>query len=157
KTTTLKLLSGILHPTGGTARVLGHVPARREYALLRRIALIRGSQPIGGPAGLTVMDALRLQQLLYEVSAADLLRNLDELIALLDLEALLERQVRALSLGERMRAGLALALLYRPQVLFLDEPTIGLDVSAVQVIRRFIAAYSQTTGATVLLTSHYMA
>jgi ABC-2 type transport system ATP-binding protein len=157
KTTTLKLLSGILHPTRGTARVLGHLPARREYALLRRIALIRGSQPIGGPAELTVMDSLYFQQLLYEVSAADFRRNLGELVALLNLEPLLERQIRALSLGERMRAGLALALLYRPQVLFLDEPTIGLDVTAVQMMRRFITAYSQTTGATVLLTSHYMA
>jgi ABC-type uncharacterized transport system ATPase subunit len=157
KTTTLKLLSGILHPTSGTARVLGHIPARREGALLRRIALIRGSQPIGGPAELTVMDALRFQQLLYQVPAADFRRNLDELVALLELAPLLERQVRALSLGERMRAGLALALLYRPAVLFLDEPTIGLDVSAVQATHRFLAAYCRATGATVLLTSHYMA
>jgi ABC-2 type transport system ATP-binding protein len=157
KTTTLKLLSGILHPTSGMARVLGHIPARREHALLRRIALIRGSQPIGGPSELTVMDSLRFQQLLYEVPPADFRRNLGELVAMLDLQTLLERQLRALSLGERMRAGLALALLYRPQVLFLDEPTIGLDVTAVQVMRRFIADYSRTTGATVLLTSHYMA
>jgi ABC-2 type transport system ATP-binding protein len=157
KTTTLKLLSGILHPTSGMARVLGHIPARREHALLRRIALIRGSQPIGGPSELTVMDSLRFQQLLYEVPPADFRRNLGELVAMLDLQTLLERQLRALSLGERMRAGLALALLYRPQVLFLDEPTIGLDVTAVQVVRRFIADYSRTTGATVLLTSHYMA
>lgn len=157
KTTTLKLLSGILHPTRGTTRVLGYIPARREYALLRRIAFIRGSQPIGGPAELTVMDSLRFQQVLYEVTAANFRRNLDELVAMLDLEPLLQRQVRALSLGERMRAGLALVLLYRPEVLFLDEPTIGLDVTAVQAMRRFIAAYSRTTGATVLLTSHYMA
>jgi ABC-type uncharacterized transport system ATPase subunit len=157
KTTTLKLLSGILHPTSGDATVLGVAPWRRERAFLRQIAMIRGSQPIGGPGELTVMDALRFQRLIYEVSASDFRRNLDELVAMLDIEALLERQVRALSLGERMRAGLALSLLYRPRVLFLDEPTIGLDVSAVGMVRRFITDYSRATGATVLLTSHYMA
>jgi ABC-2 type transport system ATP-binding protein len=157
KTTTLKMLSGILHPTHGRAEVLGFTPWRREVAFLRQIAMIRGSQPIGGPNELTVMDALRFQQLIYEVSAAEFRKNLAELIEMLDLGPLLERQVRALSLGERMRAGLALSLLYRPRVLFLDEPTLGLDVSAVEMMRRFIADYSRTTGATVLLTSHYMA
>lgn len=157
KTTTLKSLSGILHPTGGAARVLGFVPWRRERAFLRQIAMIRGSQPLGGPGELTVLDSLRFQQLIYEVPAGDFRRNLAELTALLDLGPLLQRQVRALSLGERMRAGLALSLLYRPRVLFLDEPTIGLDVTAVGLMRRFIADYSRQTGATILLTSHYMA
>ena len=157
KTTTLKMLSGILHPTRGTAEVLHFTPWRREAAFLRQIAMIRGSQPIGGPSELTVMDALRFQQLIYEVSTDEFRQNLAELTEMLDLGPLLERQVRALSLGERMRAGLALSLLYRPRVLFLDEPTIGLDVSAVEMMRRFIADYSRTTGATVLLTSHYMA
>ena len=157
KTTTLKILSGILHPTSGEARVLGCVPWKREREFLRRIALIRGSQPIGGPAELTVMDALRFQQLIYEVAEDDFHRNLAELDALLDLGPLLQRQVRALSLGERMRSGLALSLLYRPRVLFLDEPTLGLDVSAVGMVRRFIANYRRETGATILLTSHYMA
>jgi ABC-2 type transport system ATP-binding protein len=104
-----------------------------------------------------VLDSLRFQQLIYEVPAGDFRRNLAELTALLDLAPLLQRQVRALSLGERMRAGLALSLLYRPRVLFLDEPTIGLDVTAVGLLRRFIADYSRQTGATILLTSHYMA
>lgn len=157
KTTTLKMLSGVLHPTAGDARVLGAVPWRREHAFLRQIAMVRGSQPLGEPLELTVLDRLRFQQLLYEVTATDFRRNVDQLTRLLSLERILPRQVRALSLGERMRAGLALALLYRPQVLFLDEPTIGLDVSGVQVVRAFIAAYSRETGATILLTSHYMA
>ena len=157
KTTTLKMLSGILHPTAGEARVLGAVPWRRERAFLRRIAMVRGSQPLGEPLELTVLDRLRFQQLPYEVTDTDFRRNVDQLARLLGLERILTRQVRALSLGERTRAGLALALLYRPQVLFLDEPTIGLDVSAVQQVREFIAAYSRETGATMLLTSHYMA
>ncbi len=157
KTTTLKMLSGILHPTDGEARVLGFVPWRREREYLRRIAMIRGSQPIGGPPELTVMDSLRFQQLIYEVQDEEFKRNLSELDEMLDLGSLLERQIRALSLGERMRSGLALALVYRPRVLFLDEPTIGLDVSAVQMIRSFVATYSRETEATVLLTSHYMA
>ncbi len=157
KTTTLKILSGILHPTAGKALVLGFVPWQRESGLLKQIAMIRGSQPIGGPGELTVMDALRFQQLIYEVPEDEFRRNLAELAEMLELEPLLQRQVRALSLGERMRSGLALSLLYRPRVLFLDEPTIGLDVSAVGTVRRFIAEYSRETGATILLTSHYMA
>ena len=157
KTTTLKMLSGILHPTGGTAEVLGFTPWRRATEFLRQIAMIRGSQPIGGPGELTVMDSLRFQRLIYDVPEANFRHNLAELAELLDLGPLLTRQVRTLSLGERMRSGLALALIYRPRVLFLDEPTIGLDVTAVGMIRRFIAAYSRQTGATILLTSHYMA
>lgn len=157
KTTTLKMLSGILHPTGGEARILGFVPWRRQRDFLKRIALIRGSQPIGGPGELTVTDVLRFQQVIYEVPDSAFRENLTMLTGLLDLEPLLERQVRALSLGERMRVGLAHSLLYRPRVLFLDEPTIGLDVTAVGMVRRFIADYSRETRATVLLTSHYMA
>jgi ABC-2 type transport system ATP-binding protein len=157
KTTTLKILSGILVPTAGEAQVLGFTPWRREPAFLRQLAMIRGSKPIGGPEELTVLDALRFQQLIYEVPDSEFRRNLAELTEMLELAHLLERQVRALSLGERMRAGLALSLLYRPRVLFLDEPTLGLDVTAVGLMRRFIANYSRQTGATVLLTSHYMA
>ncbi|GCE21286.1 ABC transporter ATP-binding protein [Dictyobacter kobayashii] len=156
KTTTLKMLSGILHPSGGTVRVQGFTPWSREVPFLRSIALIRGSQPIGGPTELTVLDSLRFQQTIYDVSVLDFQKNLAELTELLDLEQLLGRQVRALSLGERMRCGLALSLIYRPRVLFLDEPTLGLDVMAVGMMRRFIASYCRRTGATVLLTSHYM-
>jgi ABC-2 type transport system ATP-binding protein len=157
KTTTMKMLSGILHPTAGEARVLGYVPWRRRHEYLKRIALIRGSQPLSGPAELTVMDSLRYQQVLYEVGRTEFKNNIDELVDMLDIAPLLDRQVRALSLGERMRAGLANALVYRPSVLFLDEPTIGLDVSAAAVVRRFVADYAARTGASVLLTSHYMA
>ncbi len=156
KTTTMKILSGILHPTAGTVRVLGNIPWQRKTAFLRRIALVRGSQPIGGPVELTVLDSLRYQQLLYDVSHQDFQANLEELTDLLELERLLPRQVRALSLGERMRAGLAMTLLYKPDVLFLDEPTIGLDVSAAAIVRRFLKGYAVRTGATILLTSHYM-
>lgn len=157
KTSTLKMLSGVLHPTSGEAQVQGFTSWRREYAFLRQIAFIRGSRPIGGPPELTVLDTLRFQRLVYDVPADAFRRNLAELTELLGLAPLLERQVRALSLGERMRAGLATSLIYRPRILFLDEPTIGLDVSATAAVRRFIAAYSGQTGATVLLTSHYMA
>jgi ABC-type uncharacterized transport system ATPase subunit len=157
KTTTLKILAGILHPTSGRVRVLGETPWRRHNHHLRQIALIRGSQPIGDAPELTVLDSFRYQQVLYDIADDRFKHNLAELSALLDLDPILHRQVRALSLGERMRAGLALALIYRPKVLFLDEPTIGLDVSAAKTIRTFIADYSARTGATVLLTSHSMA
>ncbi|TDC14689.1 ATP-binding cassette domain-containing protein [Kribbella albertanoniae] len=151
----MKILSGILHPTAGRVSVLGDTPWQRRSAFLKRIAFVRGSQPVGGSQELTVMDSLEYQRLLYDVARPDFRRTLDELQALLDLQ--LDRQLRALSLGERMRVGLAMALIYRPEVLFLDEPSIGLDVTAGSQIREFVAEYVATTGATVLLTSHYMA
>jgi len=157
KTTTLKILSGILQPSRGDVRVLAHVPWRRERAFLRQIAMVRGSRPIGGPGELTVLDSLRFQQVIYETPNDAFANALAELRDMLDLDPILNRQVRALSLGERMRAGLAMSLVYRPRVLFLDEPTLGLDVSAVGAMRRFIARYARETGATILLTSHYMA
>ncbi|WP_233712080.1 ABC transporter ATP-binding protein [Kribbella turkmenica] len=157
KTTTMKILSGILHPTGGDVRVLESVPWQRRAGFLKRIAFVRGSQPVGGSQELTVMDSLEYQRLLYDVPRADFGDTLKVLEELLRLTPLLERQLRALSLGERMRVGLALALIYRPEVLFLDEPTIGLDVTAAGQIREFAADYVSQTGATVLLTSHYMA
>lgn len=157
KTTTLKMLSGILHPTAGHVDVLGCVPSKREGRFLQQIAMVRGSRPIGAPPELTVSDALHFQQLIYEMPSDQFHRTVTELIDMLDLEPLLQRQIRQLSLGERMRAGLAWSLSYRPRVLFLDEPTIGLDVSVAEAMRLFIAYYSQQFGATVLLTSHYMA
>lgn len=157
KTTTMKILSGILHPSGGTVNVLGFTPWRRETSFLKNIAFIRGSQPIGGPNELTVLDSLRFQQLIYEISESAFQKNLALLVEMLNLELLLKRQIRALSLGERMRCGLALALIYQPRILFLDEPTLGLDVTAVSMMRRFITEYSRQTQATILLTSHYMA
>lgn len=157
KTTTLKILSGILYPTAGFVRVLGRIPWRRESTFLRQIAMIRGSRPVSGPSELTVLDSLRFQKTVYRIDESAFTRNLGELREMLELNPILHRQLRALSLGERMRAGLALSLLYRPRVLFLDEPTLGLDVSAVGMMRAFISTYARETGATILLTSHYMA
>lgn len=157
KTTTMKILSGILRHTAGDVSVLGFAPWRRPRAFLKSIAFVRGSQPVGGSQELTVLDSLEYQRVLYEVSRSDFRSALAGLVDLLQLEPLLSRQLRALSLGEKMRAGLALGLIYRPTVLFLDEPTLGLDVSAAAVIRSFIANYAVDSGATVLLTSHYMA
>lgn len=156
KTTTLKMLSGILRPTAGAAHVLGFRPWQRERAYLQQIAMVRGSRPLPAAEELTVLDALRFQGMVYDISAAQLTQHLGELNALLDLEPLLRRQVRALSLGERMRCGLAWSLLYWPRILFLDEPTIGLDVTAVAQMRRFIQEYNRQAGATVILTSHNM-
>ncbi|MFC7622974.1 ATP-binding cassette domain-containing protein [Microlunatus sp. GCM10028923] len=157
KTTTMKILSGLLHASSGRVRVLGQAPWQRRSDFLRRIAFVRGSQPVGGSQELTVLDTLRYQRLLYEVPQDAYRRALGELTELLDLGELLPRQLRALSLGERMRAGLALSLLYRPEVMFLDEPTIGLDVVGAVAMRRYFAGYAEQTGATVLLTSHYLA
>ena len=156
KTTTLKMLSGVLHPTGGDATVLGHTPWNREREFLLHIALIRGSKPFELFGELTVMDVLRFQRLIYEVPENDFKQRVGELTELLNLEPLKRRQVRALSLGERMRVGFANALVYRPKMLFLDEPTIGLDVSAAAAVRGFVRDYCDQTGATVLLTSHAM-
>lgn len=157
KTTTMKILSGILHPTGGQVNVSGFIPWKREYPFLHQIAVIRGSRPIAIPGELTVEDALRFQKLVYAISDQEFKINSEELVELLELAPLMQRQVRGLSLGERMRAGLAWSLVYRPKVLFLDEPTLGLDVSAIRLMRKFLADYNRNTGATVLLTSHYMA
>ncbi|WP_220137604.1 ABC transporter ATP-binding protein [Streptomyces himalayensis] len=157
KTTTMKILSGILHPSSGRVRVLANVPWQRRSGFLKRIAFVRGSQPVGGSQELTVMDSLEYQRLLYDVPRAAFGRALTTLEELLRLGPLLDRQLRALSLGERMRVGLAMALIYQPEVLFLDEPTIGLDVTAATLMREFVSDYVAQTGATVLLTSHYMA
>ena len=156
KTTTLKMLSGLLYPTAGQARVLGHVPARRERAFLRRITLVMGqrNQLLWD---IPVIDSFERNRVVYRVPTADYRRTLDELTDLLDLAPLLERPVRNLSLGERMKCEIAVALLHRPQVLFLDEPTIGLDVTMQRRIRSFLADYNRRRHTTVLLTSHYMA
>ncbi|HID07275.1 MAG TPA: ATP-binding cassette domain-containing protein [Armatimonadetes bacterium] len=155
KTTTLKILAGLLYPTGGTVRVLGHVPQRRECAFLRNITFVMGqkSQLVWD---LPPLESFMLHKALYEIPEQLFKESLDELIALLELSPLLAKPVRQLSLGERMRCELALALLHRPQVLFLDEPTLGLDVVAQAQIRNFIRDYNRRHNATVLLTSHYM-
>ena len=155
KTTTLKCLSGLLHPTAGTVRVLGHEPHRREAAYLRRIAMVMG-QRNSLFWDLPALDAFEVHRTVYRVPGALYREQLDEVVDLLELEPLLAKQVRVLSLGERMRCELAASLLHRPEVLFLDEPTLGLDVNAQAALRGFLRDYNARHGATVLLTSHYM-
>ncbi|MCE7938866.1 MAG: ATP-binding cassette domain-containing protein [Chloroflexi bacterium CFX6] len=156
KTTTLKMLSGLLHPTAGRVDVLGFAPARRQAAFLRQIALVMGNrnQLVWD---LPALDSFDLQRAVYGLPAADFRRTRDELVDLLDLGDLVRKPVRNLSLGERMKAEIVAALLHQPRVLFLDEPTLGLDVTMQRRIRAFVGAYNQRQGATVLLTSHYMA
>ncbi|MFB9236811.1 ATP-binding cassette domain-containing protein [Plantactinospora siamensis] len=155
KTTTLKCLTGLLHPTAGAVTVLGHTPHRRESAFLRRISLVMG-QRNSLFWDLPPADAFEVNRAIYGLAAGPYRSALEELVELLDLEPLLGRQVRVLSLGERMRCELAAALLHRPSVLFLDEPTLGLDVNGQAAVRSFLAGYNARHGATVLLTSHYM-
>jgi ABC-2 type transport system ATP-binding protein len=156
KTTTLKMLSGLLYPTDGDAHVLGHVPSRRERAFLRQIALVMGNRNQLG-WDIPAADSFELNRVIYRVPPDDYRRTLDELVDLLDLGDLIRKPVRNLSLGERMKCEVAAALLHRPRVLFLDEPTIGLDVTMQRRLRTFIGEYNRRYGATVLLTSHYMA
>ena len=155
KTTTLKCLSGLLHPTAGSVRVLGHEPHRREAAYLSRIAMVMG-QRNSLFWDLPALDAFEVHRTVYRVPGAQYQQALAELVDLLELQPLLAKQVRVLSLGERMRCELAASLLHRPQVLFLDEPTLGLDVNAQAALRGFLRGYNERHGATVLLTSHYM-
>lgn len=156
KTTTLKMLSGLLHPTGGELSVLGYVPWKREKLFLRQITLVMGqrNQLVWD---IPAADSFELNRAIYRIPTVDYHRTLDELTDLLELEPLLRKPVRNLSLGERMKCEIAAALLHRPQVVFLDEPTIGLDVTMQRRIRGFIGEYNRRYGATVLLTSHYMA
>lgn len=156
KTTTLKMLSGLLYPTSGTPTVLGHTPSRREKDFLRQITLIMGNRN-QLQWDIPAMDSFELNRAIYRIPEADFKQTRDEFIELLELGSLVNKPVRNLSLGERMKVEIAGSLLHRPQVLFLDEPTIGLDVTMQRRIRSFIAAYNQRYGATVLLTSHYMA
>ena len=156
KTTTLKILSGLLHPDGGTAEVLGHTPSQRSREFLGRITLVMGNRNQLA-WDLPAMDSFNLHRSIYRLDTAAFQGTRDELIDLLDLGGLVDKPVRNLSLGERMKMELASALLHRPSVLFLDEPTIGLDVTAQRKLREFVADYNRRQGATVLLTSHYMA
>ncbi len=156
KTTTLKMLSGLLHPTGGEISVLGHVPARREHDYLRRMTLVMGNRN-QLQWDIPALDSFEMNRAIYRIPEADFHRIRDEIVELLEIGDLVRKPVRTLSLGERMKAEIAAALLHRPQVLYLDEPTIGLDVTMQKRIRSFLAEYNQRYGATVLLTSHYMA
>ncbi len=156
KTTTLKMLSGLLYPSGGEARVLGHIPSRREKDYLRQITLVMGNRN-QLQWDLPAVDSFELNRAIYRLRRDDFLAMRDELIELLDIEDLIRKPVRNLSLGERMKVEVVGSLLHRPQVLFLDEPTIGLDITMQKRIRTFIAEYNRRHGASVLLTSHYMA
>ena len=155
KTTTLKVLAGLLHPSSGEVRVDGHVPQRREDAFLKKITLVMG-QKQQLLWDLPPSETFALNRAIYEVPEAQFRKTLTELTELLELGDLVNKPTRTLSLGERMKCELAASLIHRPQVLFLDEPTIGLDVSMQVVIRDFIKSYNERTGATLILTSHYM-
>jgi ABC-2 type transport system ATP-binding protein len=156
KTTTLKVLSGLLHPTAGRARILGFTPHERKSPFLKQITLVMG-QKNQLNWDLPAMESFIVNQAIYDIPADAFRQTLTELTELLNLEPLIDKQVRKLSLGERMKCELAAALLHRPRVLFLDEPTIGLDVVMQTRIRQFVAEYNRRHGATVILTSHYMA
>lgn len=156
KTTTLKVLSGLLYPTAGVARVLGFTPSERRAAFLRQITLVMGQkQQLNWD--LPAMETFIVNAAIYEIPDDQFKQTLADLSELLELGPLLKKQVRKLSLGERMKCELAAALLHRPKVLFLDEPTIGLDVTMQTKIRQFVAEYNERYGATIILTSHYMA
>ncbi|EDX76223.1 ABC transporter, ATP-binding protein [Coleofasciculus chthonoplastes PCC 7420] len=156
KTTTLKMLTGLVHPSGGEVKVAGHQPFQRESSFLQQITLVMG-QKQQLLWDLPAWDSLRINAAVYGISHNQFQRRVGELAEMLSLEAKLTQPVRKLSLGERMKAELLAALLHQPQVLFLDEPTLGLDVNAQLAVRNFLREYNQRTGATVLLTSHYMA
>ena len=156
KTTTLKMLSGLLYPTSGEALVLGHVPSRREPPFLRQITMVMGNRN-QLQWDLPALDSFELIRAIYRLEADDFRKTRDEFIELLDLGPLVNKPVRNLSLGERMKMEFVAALLHKPTVLFLDEPTLGLDITMQKRIRTFVAEYNRRYGATVLLTSHYMA
>ena len=155
KTTTLKILAGLLHPTSGEVRVSGFVPQRREAAFLKSITLVMG-QKQQLLWDLPPAETFALNRALYGVPEREFAATMAELEELLGIAEVARKPTRQLSLGERMKCELAAALLHRPQVLFLDEPTIGLDVSMQLAVREFIRRYNERSGATVLLTSHYM-
>ncbi|HBO17036.1 MAG: ABC transporter related-protein [Candidatus Moranbacteria bacterium GW2011_GWE2_35_2-] len=155
KTTTLKMLSGILHPDGGQARVLGFDPYERQAEYQKQFALVMGNKNQLW-WDLPAMESFVLNKEIYEVSDEDFKKNLDELVELLDLKDVLDVQVRKLSLGQRMKCELVAALLHKPKVLFLDEPTLGLDVVAQKNVRDFVRKYNKLNKTTIILTSHYM-
>ena len=156
KTTTLKMLSGLLYPTAGEVRALGYRPWERRPAYLQRISMVMGnkSQMLWDIPPLETFDVLAQ---IYRVPPTEYRQTLEQLVTLLDMADLLARPVRNLSLGERMKCELIAGLLHRPEILFLDEPTLGLDVSMQGRLRRFLGEYNRHNGVTVILTSHYMA
>ena len=156
KTTTLKMLTGLIHPSSGSVRVAGYVPFRRQSSFLEKTSLVMG-QKQQLLWDLPALDSLRINAAVYQIPDQIFQQRLQELSELLSLEGKLTQPVRKLSLGERMKAELLAALLHHPQVLFLDEPTLGLDVNAQAAVREFLREYNRRYQATILLTSHYMA
>jgi ABC-2 type transport system ATP-binding protein len=156
KTTTLKMLTGLIHPSSGIVKVGGFVPFRRQAVFLQKITLVMG-QKQQLMWDLPALDSLKINAAVYNISDKDFQRRIGELTEMLALEGKLTQPVRKLSLGERMKAEILAALLHRPQVLFLDEPTLGLDINAQVGVRDFLKEYNQLYQATILLTSHYMA
>jgi len=156
KTTTLKMLSGLLHPTGGNAHVIGFTPWELKPDYLRSMTLVMG-QRNRLSWDIPAADSFLLNQAIYRIPDDAYKMTYKELDELLELEPLMKKPVRNLSLGERMKCEIAAGLLHRPKVLFLDEPTIGLDITGQARIREFLLEYNRRTGATILLTSHYMA
>ena len=156
KTTTLKMLAGLLHPTGGSANVLGFTPWELKTDYLRAMTLVMG-QRNRLSWDIPAADSFLLNQAIYRIPDDEYKKTYKELDELLELEPVMKKPVRNLSLGERMKCEIAAGLLHRPKVLFLDEPTIGLDITGQARIREFLREYNRRTGSTVLLTSHYMA
>ncbi len=156
KTTTLKCLAGLLTPTSGSVEVLGFTPAERRPEYLRQLGFVMG-QRWQLNVDIPVAESFELHRVIYDLDTAAFRRTRDDLVELLDLGDISRQVARKLSLGQRMRCEFAAALLHRPSVVLLDEPTLGLDFEAQQQIRRFVAAYVDLTGAAVLLTSHYLA
>jgi ABC-2 type transport system ATP-binding protein len=150
------MLSGLLHPSGGEGRVLGFTPAKRQREFLSRITLVMGNRN-QLQWDLPALDSYELNRAIYRIPREEFVPMRDDLIELLEIGDLVRKPVRQLSLGERMKAEIVGALLHQPRVLFLDEPTIGLDVTMQKRIRQFVADYNARYDATVLLTSHYMA
>ena len=155
KTTTLKSLSGLLYPDGGKIEVLGFTPFERRHDFLKQIALVMG-QKNQLWWDLPAMESFLLNKEIYEIPEEKFKKTLNNLVDMLDVSKVLNVQVRKLSLGQRMKCELIAALLHSPKVLFLDEPTIGLDVVMQKKMRHFIKEYNETFGATIILTSHYM-
>jgi len=156
KTTTLKMLSGITRPTAGHLSVLGHEPFKRRPDFLKSIALVMGQkQQLSWD--LPALESLQLQAVLYDIPAKERQRRIEDLCVLLSADDIIHRPVRKLSLGERMKCELILSLLHYPRILFLDEPTIGLDLTQQATIRKFLLDYNKEFGATIIITSHYMA
>ena len=155
KTTTLKMLSGLLYPTSGQAQVLGYTPWDRSNEYLRRMTLLMGNRT-QLVWDIPAADSFLVLKEIFRIDDATYKRRFDELVELLELQSLIHKPVRQLSLGERMKVEFAAGLLHGPEVVFLDEPTLGLDVSMQSRIRRFLLEWDRRTGATILLTSHYM-